>query len=69
MGVLILSVLLALVVGGCVCVVWASRGTAPRWARGAAAVTRGAGEVVAALVKSNKGSNRSGSSSDGSSAD
>ncbi|MDT9697199.1 hypothetical protein [Streptomyces sp. P17] len=64
MGVLILLVLLALVVGGCVCVVWASRGTAPRWARVVAAVTRGAGELLAILMRSNKGSSRSRRSSD-----
>ncbi|MBC2907231.1 hypothetical protein H4N64_38105 [Streptomyces sp. PSKA01] len=64
MGVLILSVLLALVVGGCVCVVWASRGTAPRWARVVAAVTRGAGEALWVLMRSNKGSSRSSSGSD-----
>ncbi|MFE7973025.1 hypothetical protein [Streptomyces shenzhenensis] len=32
----------ALVVGGCVCVVWAERG-GPRWARAAARLTLGAG--------------------------
>ncbi|WUO21823.1 hypothetical protein OHT76_19180 [Streptomyces sp. NBC_00287] len=64
MGVLILSLLLALVVGGCVCVVWTSRGTAPRWARAAAAVTRGAGELLWVLMRSNKGSSRSSRSDD-----
>ncbi|MFF8729747.1 hypothetical protein ACF073_25125 [Streptomyces sp. NPDC015171] len=36
---------LALVVGGCVCVVWADRG-GPRWARVVAAVTLVLGELV-----------------------
>ncbi|MBX9398973.1 hypothetical protein K4749_36675 [Streptomyces sp. TRM72054] len=45
MAVLVLSVVLLLVVGGCVCVVWASRG-GPRWVRAVAAVTLGAGELV-----------------------
>lgn len=45
MAVLVLPVVLLLVVGGCVCVVWASRG-GPRWVRAVAAVTLGAGELV-----------------------
>ncbi|QOV45432.1 hypothetical protein [Streptomyces chromofuscus] len=45
MAVLVLSVVLLLVVGGCVCVVWASRG-GPRWVRVVAAVTLGAGELA-----------------------
>ncbi|MHB9862970.1 hypothetical protein [Streptomyces sp. YIM S03343] len=44
MIVLLLGVL-ALVVGGCVCVVWAERG-GPRWVRAVAAVTLAAGEAV-----------------------
>lgn len=63
-GVLILAVLLVLAVGGCVCVVWTARGTAPRWARVWAAATRGAGELLSVLAKSNKGPGRSNSSSD-----
>ncbi|SBT89832.1 hypothetical protein GA0115233_101286 [Streptomyces sp. DI166] len=62
MGLVVLAVLLALVVLGCVCVVWTGRGTAPRWARVAAAVTRGAGELLYVLMKSNRRSSRSGSS-------
>ncbi|MET9624711.1 MULTISPECIES: hypothetical protein [unclassified Streptomyces] len=42
---LVLSVVLALVVAGCVCVVWGARG-GPRWVRGVAAVTLAAGEAV-----------------------
>ncbi|MFB6891406.1 hypothetical protein ACFCX4_19120 [Kitasatospora sp. NPDC056327] len=37
--------ILALVVGGCVCVVWADRG-GPRWTRAVAAVTVGSGRVL-----------------------
>ncbi|MFG2358072.1 hypothetical protein [Streptomyces sp. NPDC048521] len=44
MIVLLLGVLL-LVIGGCVCVVWAERG-GPRWARAVATVTLAAGEAV-----------------------
>jgi hypothetical protein len=44
-AVLILIGLLVLVVGGCVCVVWASRG-GPRWVRGVALVALAAGEVL-----------------------
>lgn len=36
---------LALVVGGCACVVWAERG-GPRWARVVATVTLAAGELL-----------------------
>ncbi|NEE15800.1 hypothetical protein G3M58_56215 [Streptomyces sp. SID7499] len=39
MLVLMLSVVVLLVIGGCVCVFWAARGDAPRWARGVARVT------------------------------
>ncbi|GAA3625484.1 hypothetical protein ACG5V6_01295 [Streptomyces chitinivorans] len=45
MAELVLIGALALVVGGCVCVVWAERG-GPRWVRVAAAVTLAAGEVL-----------------------
>ncbi|MEU9556265.1 hypothetical protein [Streptomyces fumanus] len=55
MAVLVMCGVLALVVGGCVCVVWAARG-GPRWARGVAAVTLAAGE----LVRSGSGRNRAG---------
>jgi hypothetical protein len=43
--VLVLAGVLALVVGGCVCVVWAERG-GPRWVRVAATVTLTAGELL-----------------------
>jgi hypothetical protein len=45
MAVLVLSGVLAIVVGGCVCVIWAARG-GPRWARAVATATLTAGELV-----------------------
>jgi len=42
---LLLAGLVVLAVGGCVCVVWASRG-GPAWVRAVAAVTLAAGEAV-----------------------
>ncbi|MEU0108690.1 MULTISPECIES: hypothetical protein [unclassified Streptomyces] len=39
MLVAILAVVVLLVIGGCVCVFWAARGDAPRWARGVARMT------------------------------
>ncbi|MFJ9032719.1 hypothetical protein ACIRQP_30170 [Streptomyces sp. NPDC102274] len=45
MLVLVLSGVLVLTVGGCVCVVWAARG-GPRWVRAVAVATRTAGELV-----------------------
>ncbi|MER5902067.1 hypothetical protein ABT150_18575 [Streptomyces mirabilis] len=65
MGVLVLAGLLVLVIGGCVCVVWASRG-GPRWVRGVAAVTLVVGELVRAFAKSNRrrSVNRSGGDGD-----
>ncbi|MBZ9640186.1 hypothetical protein [Streptomyces sp. PSKA30] len=58
MEILVLSGVLALAVGGCVCVVWAERG-GPRWVRVVAAVTRTAGELL-----SRSGRSRSSSGSD-----
>lgn len=52
----VVLVVLALAVGGCVCVVWADRG-GPRWVRGVAAVTLAAGELVR---RSGKGGRRRG---------
>jgi uncharacterized protein YceK len=60
MIVLVLVGVVLLVVGGCACVVWAERG-GPRWARGVAAVTQAAGELVRKSGRSNR---RSGSGSD-----
>lgn len=45
MPVLVLLGVLALVIGGCACVVWAERG-GPRWARAVATVTLAAGELL-----------------------
>ncbi|MFD7284666.1 hypothetical protein [Streptomyces sp. NPDC059863] len=45
MTVLILSGVLVLALGGCVCVVWAARG-GPRWVRAVSAATLAAGESV-----------------------
>jgi hypothetical protein len=45
MIVLVLLGVLALTVGGCVCVVWAERG-GPRWVRAVATMTLAAGKVV-----------------------
>ncbi|MEV0193371.1 hypothetical protein AB0I39_33175 [Kitasatospora purpeofusca] len=44
---------LALVIGGCVCVVWADRG-GPRWTRAVAAATVGAGRLVRNYQKSQR---------------
>ncbi|MFE0133827.1 hypothetical protein ACFWY6_20010 [Streptomyces sp. NPDC059037] len=59
MAVVVLLGVLALAVGGCVCVVWAERG-GPRWVRGVAAVTRFAGELVSSSGKSGSTSRSSG---------
>ncbi|MGV9933484.1 hypothetical protein ACWDY4_23245 [Streptomyces olivaceoviridis] len=61
MIVLLLGVLV-LVIGGCVCVVWAERG-GPRWVRIVAALTRGAGELLSSAQKS-RNRNRSGDTDD-----
>ncbi|MDG5801528.1 hypothetical protein P9869_02375 [Streptomyces ossamyceticus] len=45
MTVLILSGVLALVIGGCVCVFWAARG-GPRWVRAVATATLAVGELL-----------------------
>ncbi|GAA2407190.1 MULTISPECIES: hypothetical protein [Streptomyces] len=55
MLVLMLSVVVLLVIGGCVCVFWAARGDAPRWARGVAKATLLGSE----LARSADGSSRS----------
>ncbi|KUN25360.1 hypothetical protein AQJ11_21595 [Streptomyces corchorusii] len=61
MIVLLLGILV-LVIGGCVCVVWAERG-GPRWVRIVAALTRGAGELLSSAQKS-RSRNRSGDTDD-----
>ncbi|ELS53569.1 hypothetical protein [Streptomyces viridochromogenes] len=64
MAVLVLVGVLLIVVGGCVCVVWASRG-GPRWVRAVAAVTLAAGELVRAGGSGRGSRSGSGSGSDG----
>ncbi|CAM5511583.1 hypothetical protein STAFG_6169 [Streptomyces afghaniensis 772] len=60
MLVLILSVVVLLVIGGCVCVFWAAaRGDAPRWARGVAKATL-LGSELARSASRNSRSQRSG---------
>ncbi|MGV9691509.1 hypothetical protein ACWDUX_20680 [Streptomyces sp. NPDC003444] len=50
----VLTAVLVLAVGGCVCVVWAARG-GPRWTRGVAAVVLLGGELVRAGGKRGPG--------------
>ncbi|AZQ35023.1 hypothetical protein EJ357_17265 [Streptomyces cyaneochromogenes] len=64
--VLVLVGVLVLAVGGCVCVVWASRG-GPRWVRGVAAVTLALGELVRKSGRSGRGSSSNSYSDSGSS--
>jgi hypothetical protein len=45
MMVLVLSCILVLTIGGCVCVWWAARG-GPRWTRAVSAATLAAGELA-----------------------
>ncbi|MDT0611192.1 hypothetical protein [Streptomyces lancefieldiae] len=63
MAVAVLSGILVLVVGGCVCVVWAARG-GPRWVRGVAAVTLAVGELVRGAKSSGRSSGGQDDSSD-----
>lgn len=56
MIVLLLGAVVALVIGGCVCVVWAERG-GPRWTRAVARVTLAAGELVRASARRRSSSN------------
>ncbi|MGW7416088.1 hypothetical protein [Streptomyces sp. NPDC054863] len=49
----VLPGILALAVGGCVCVVWAERG-GPRWVRVVAALTLGAGKLVRSSGRSSR---------------
>ncbi|MGW1544497.1 hypothetical protein ACWCPM_30460 [Streptomyces sp. NPDC002309] len=55
----ILSVVLLLLIGGCVCVFWAARGDAPRWARGVARATL-LGSELAGSASRNSRSRRGG---------
>ncbi|TGB06466.1 hypothetical protein [Streptomyces sp. MZ04] len=63
MAIVVLLGVLALAVGGCVCVVWAERG-GPRWVRVVAWLTRGVGELLSSAGKSGS-SSRSSSGGDG----
>nr|WSX48057.1 hypothetical protein OG409_03280 [Streptomyces sp. NBC_00974] len=60
MTVLVLSGVLLLVVGGCVCVVWADRG-GPRWARAVASCILMGGELVRRSQRSRRRSSSSNS--------
>ncbi|MET9037325.1 hypothetical protein [Streptomyces mirabilis] len=53
MVVVLLLGVLALVVGGCICVFWAARG-GPRWARVVATVTLTLGELLDTAGKSRR---------------
>ncbi|MCC5033911.1 hypothetical protein DMH02_011910 [Streptomyces sp. WAC 00631] len=59
MAVLVLSGILVLVAGGCVCVVWAARG-GPRWVRAVAGVTLAVAQVVSLLGRSGRRSSLGG---------
>ncbi|WP_030346428.1 hypothetical protein [Streptomyces sp. NRRL S-1022] len=54
--------ILALAIGGCVCVVWAERG-GPRWVRVVAIIMRTAGELLSSSTQQSR-RRRSSSSSD-----
>ncbi|MFJ4092973.1 hypothetical protein ACIPYS_15435 [Kitasatospora sp. NPDC089913] len=58
---------LALVIGGCVCVVWADRG-GPRWTRVVAAATVGAGRMVRSYQKAQRRQVNSGDGNSGANA-
>jgi hypothetical protein len=60
MLVLILSVVVLLVIGGSVCVYWAARGDAPRWARGVAKVTLLGSELARSAGRSSRTQHSSG---------
>ncbi|MFJ6621359.1 hypothetical protein ACIQOW_27775 [Kitasatospora sp. NPDC091335] len=55
---------LALVVAGCGCVVWADRG-GPRWTRAVAALTIGAGKAVRGYQRQPRRTNSGGEGGDG----
>ncbi|MFD5745146.1 hypothetical protein ACFXJM_20610 [Streptomyces massasporeus] len=60
MLVLILSVVVLLVMGGCVCVFWAARGDAPRWARGVAKATLLGSELARSASRNSRSRQSSG---------
>ncbi|WP_329274428.1 hypothetical protein [Streptomyces sp. NBC_01451] len=61
----LLTGVLVLAIGGCVCVVWAARG-GPPWVRAVATVTMVTGQVVRAMgtKSNNSGSNNQSSGDD-----
>ncbi|MFD8375925.1 hypothetical protein ACFV2Z_35070 [Streptomyces sp. NPDC059688] len=61
--IVVLLGVLALVIGGCVCVVWAERG-GPRWARVVAKVTLVAAEIAGTSTKSRSRSRNNSSGDD-----
>ncbi|WP_333763799.1 hypothetical protein [Streptomyces sp. IBSBF 2390] len=61
--IVVLFGVLALVIGGCVCVVWAERG-GPRWARVVAKVTLVAAEIASTSTKSRSRSRNNSSGDD-----
>ncbi|MGW0943600.1 hypothetical protein ACWD4O_13780 [Streptomyces sp. NPDC002623] len=64
MTVLVLSGLLALVLGGCACVWWAARG-GPRWARGVSVVVLAISDLVRAADRGGRRGSGQSSSDDG----
>ncbi|MET7322403.1 hypothetical protein [Streptomyces sp. NPDC005549] len=58
-----MSVVLLVVVGGCACVMWASRG-GPPWSRAVARATLAAGEPVRASGRSGGNRGRGGDADD-----
>ncbi|MEU1915071.1 hypothetical protein [Streptomyces massasporeus] len=60
MLVLMLSVVVLLVIGGCVCVFWAARGDAPRWARGVAKATLLGSELARSASRNSRSRQSSG---------
>ncbi|MEU0177683.1 hypothetical protein ABZ178_30700 [Streptomyces massasporeus] len=65
MLVLMLSVVVLLVIGGCVCVFWAARGDAPRWARGVAKATLLGSELARSSNRNSPSQNGGDDSSSG----
>lgn len=66
--IVVLSGILALVVGGCVCVVWAARG-GPRWVRGVARVMLVVGELARLADPGRKSSGQNSASGQNTSGD
>jgi uncharacterized protein YceK len=60
MLVLMLSVVVLLLIGGCACVFWAARGDAPRWARGVAKATLLGSELARSASRNSRSQQSSG---------